>query len=83
MKIPNAINAGSWVTKVYKYVYHVCAWIRGIRDTDGCEATVWVLAPKPGSSARTVSVLDCRAASPAPSYMFYLDLSSRKRRGKL
>jgi hypothetical protein len=38
----------------------VHVWIPGIGDTDDCVgATMWVLVPKPGSSAGTVSALDC------------------------
>lgn len=66
----------------YKYVYHVHAWIPGTEDTDDCKATVWVLVPKSGFSARAVSALDCWAASPAPSYTFYIASFPRKWRGK-
>ena len=35
-----------------------------------CALSWWVLGTKPGSSARTVSVLNCTAISQAPVYFF-------------
>lgn len=69
---------------MYVCVWTCMPWAQGCqkRALDALElelqwlwATMWMPGTEPGSSTRTSSALDCRAISPAPSFVIYWDLT--------